>query len=60
MEKFSGKKTYICAVLLGAATFAKAVGWLDDNSFQVVMSILGALGLAALRSGVQKSGPTGP
>lgn len=57
MEKINGYKTYICAALLALTTFARSVGWIDDSQFQTVMSILGALGLASLRHGVQKSGP---
>ena len=52
-----GKKTYITAVVLGLASFAVAMGWLTKEQYQVILGLLGSLGLAALRSGVAKSGP---
>jgi len=50
-----GKKTYITAVVLGLASFALAMGWLDKEQYQVIVGLAGSLGLAALRSGVTKS-----
>jgi len=50
-----GKKTYITAAVLGLASFALAMGWLDKEQYQVIVGLLGSLGLAALRSGVAKS-----
>ena len=52
-----GKKTYIFAALIALATFAKTIGWIDDNTYQALMALFGAGGLAALRAGVKKSGP---
>jgi hypothetical protein len=57
MMTLEGKKTYITAVVLGLASFAMAMGWLDKEQYQVIVGLLGSLGLAALRSGVGKSGP---
>ena len=54
-----GKKTYIFAALLALATFAKTVGWIDESTYQALLALFGAGGLAALRSGVSKSGPNG-
>jgi hypothetical protein len=51
----NGKKTYITAAVLGLASFAMALGWLDKEQYQVIVGLLGSLGLAALRSGVAKS-----
>jgi hypothetical protein len=51
----SGKKTYLAALLLALATFAKAAGWLDTQQYEVIMGILSGLGLAALRAGVKKA-----
>jgi hypothetical protein len=48
---FQGWKTYICAVLLLVAAIAKGKGWIDDGAWQVILTILNGLGLAALRSG---------
>ena len=50
-----GKKTYITATVLGLGSFAMALGWLSQEQYQVIIGLLGALGLAALRSGVAKS-----
>lgn len=50
-----GKKTYITAAGLGLASFALAMGWLSKEQYQVIVGLLGSLGLAALRSGVAKS-----
>ncbi len=56
MGWLQGKKTYIVAALVAAATFAHSVGWIDDTLFQALLGLLGAGGLAALRAGVTKSG----
>ena len=50
-----GKKTYITAVMAALASFALAMGWLTKEQYQVILGLLGSLGLAALRSGVAKS-----
>ena len=49
-----GKKTYITAVAAALASFALAMGWLSQEQYQVILGLLGSLGLAALRSGVAK------
>ena len=49
-----GKKTYITAVVAALASFAMAMGWLSKEQYQVILGLLGALGLAALRSGIEK------
>jgi hypothetical protein len=49
-----GKKTYITALVLALATFARAVGWLSQEQYEIVMGLTGSLGLAALRAGVAK------
>jgi hypothetical protein len=51
----SGKKTYIMAALMGLAAFARGMGWLDQNQFELLLSVAGSMGLAALRAGVSKS-----
>ena len=50
-----GKKTYITAVVAALASFALAMGWLSQKQYEVVLGLLGSLGLAALRSGVSKN-----
>jgi hypothetical protein len=54
MMTLEGKKTYITAVGLALASFALAVGWLSKEQYQVIVGLLGSLGLAALRSGVAR------
>lgn len=54
---FENNKTYIIAVVIGLLTTAKALGWIDDKTFEILLGLLGAGGLAALRAGVTKSGP---
>ena len=50
-----GKKTYITAGVAALASFALAMGWLSQEQYQVILGLLGSLGLAALRSGVARS-----
>jgi hypothetical protein len=47
-----GKKTYITAVVLALSSFALAMGWLSKEQYEVIIGLLGSLGLAALRSGM--------
>jgi hypothetical protein len=54
MMTLEGKKTYITAVAAALASFAMAMGWLSKEQYQVVLGLLGSLGLAALRSGVAR------
>jgi hypothetical protein len=49
-----GKKTYITAGLLALMTFARSIGWLDQQQYELILGLLGSLGLAALRAGVSK------
>lgn len=52
-----GKKTYLIALIMGLGAFARGVGWLSPQEFEILMGLAGSLGLAALRAGVTKSGP---
>jgi hypothetical protein len=52
--ELAGKKTYITAALLALASFAQAMGWLSKEQYEIVLGLLGSLGLAALRAGVAK------
>jgi hypothetical protein len=54
MMSLEGKKTYLTAAALALASFALAVGWLDREQYDVILGLLGSLGLAALRAGVAK------
>jgi hypothetical protein len=42
-------------VVAALASFALAMGWLSQKQYEVILGLLGSLGLAALRSGVAKS-----
>jgi hypothetical protein len=55
MNWLNGKKTYIAAILASLSTFALAMGWLTNEQYQVIIGLLGSLGLATLRSGINKS-----
>lgn len=50
----AGKKTYISAALLALLTFARSVGLIDQIQYDLALGLVGALGLAALRAGVDK------
>ena len=51
----TGKKTYIIAAIMALGAFARAMGWLDQNQFELLLSLGGSMGLAALRAGVSKA-----
>lgn len=51
---FEGKKTHICAILIGVVTALWAAGVIDEAARDAFWGLLGAGGLAALRSGVSK------
>jgi hypothetical protein len=55
MMTLDGKKTYITAIVAALASFALAMGWMSQGQYEVVLGLLGSLGLAALRAGVAKS-----
>lgn len=51
----TGKKTYITAAIMGFGAFARGMGWLEQNHFELLMGLAGSVGLAALRAGVTKA-----
>jgi len=51
---FTGKKTYLTAATMAVMTFARGLGWIDQQQFELILGLLGSLGLAALRAGVSK------
>ena len=51
----TGKKTYIIAAIMALGAFARGVGWLDQSQFEMLLSLGGSMGLAALRAGVSKA-----
>jgi hypothetical protein len=54
IEFLKGKKTYVVGLLMAFGTFAQAVGWIDTPTWEKVMGILAALGIVALRAGINK------
>jgi hypothetical protein len=50
-QYLQGKKTYIVAVLIGLAAAATQLGYVIP---EIVWPILGALGLGAVRSAIEK------
>jgi hypothetical protein len=54
-KMLNGKKTYIVAAVMALGAFARAMGWLDQSQFELLLSLGGSMGLAALRSGVSKT-----
>ena len=50
-----GKKTYILAVLLGLATVAHALNWIDSNTFLTLSGLFTAGGAASIRDAISNS-----
>lgn len=55
-----GKKTYISALVLGLATLVRALNWVTQEQYELILGLSGSAGLAALRAGVAtpKAGST--
>lgn len=47
-----GKKSYLIAAILAILNFAVAMGWISPENLTAINTVLGALGLAALRAAV--------
>ena len=50
-----GKKTYISALILALATLVRALDWVTQEQYELILGLTGSAGLAALRAGVTKS-----
>jgi hypothetical protein len=50
----TGKKTYIMAAIMALAVFARGLGWLTQEQFEIIMGLAGSMGLATLRAGVSR------
>lgn len=50
-----GKKTYLSALVLALATFARSMGWIAPEQYELILGLAGSMGLAALRAGMDKS-----
>ena len=51
----NGKKTYIIAAIMAVGAFARGLGWLQQEQFEILLSLGGSMGLAALRAGVSRT-----
>ena len=51
----NGKKTYIMAGIMALGAFARGMGWLEQNQFELLVSLAGSMGLAALRAGISRA-----
>ncbi len=51
----AGKKTYLMALIMALGAFARGLGWLDQDQFELLMGLAGSMGLAALRAGVSRA-----
>jgi hypothetical protein len=50
------KKTYLVGVLLFALGGIKAMGWIDEGTYQAILAILSGAGMMTLRAAVAKNG----
>lgn len=50
MNALQGYRTYIIAGLIGVATVLHQLGYIDSQTYQTVLGVLGAGGLATLRA----------
>lgn len=48
MNFLQGKKTYIVALLVGALAAGKSLGYVDDETYKMLLGLLNSLGLATL------------
>ena len=53
--KITGNKTYIGCGLLAAITVAKALGWIDEQTYLTLLGLIGAATGVALRAGIKKA-----
>ena len=49
-----GSRTYICAAVIGAAEAAKYMGYISPAEANVIETLAGAGGLAAIRAAIGK------
>jgi len=54
-KMLTGKKTYIMAAVMALGVFARGMGWLEQEQFEVLLGLTGSMGLAALRAGVSRT-----
>ncbi len=55
-----GKKTYLCAAIIGIAAVARYLGYVSDGTYELIVGLFGAGGAMALRQAVaQEKKPLG-
>lgn len=52
----SGYRTYTSAAMMGILAVAFGLGWINRDLYEALVGLVGGIGLATLRSGVEKSG----
>lgn len=52
LQALQGRKTYIIAVILAVLNLCVAFGWISPENLEQINTVLVALGLGALRAGV--------
>ena len=50
MNVLQGYRTYIIAALIGLVTVGHQLGYIDSTTYQTLLGVLGAGGLATLRA----------
>jgi len=55
IDMLEGKKTYISALVLAVATLVRALDWVTQEQYELILGVAGSAGLAGLRAGVTKS-----
>lgn len=51
---FDGKKTFIVAVIVAVATFAKIIEWISVAQYEAILGFLVAIGVYTVRSAIRK------
>ena len=55
IKALEGKKTYIVALAIALLNLAVALNWIGVDQLSQINAVLVALGLGALRSGINKA-----
>ena len=55
VHRLRGRKTYLVASALALVTFVRAIGWIDQNLYEIALGLLGAFGLGSLRASNSKT-----
>ena len=55
MNRLTGYKTHIQAVLIGIASAAHYMGWIDMQAYLLILGLLGAGALSSLHSAATRT-----